>query len=296
MKLPGVLLSEAGAGRVVPPTGVSARITIFTAAVMAFLAVSAMALALAASRVADHWSEALAQTATVRIAAPLGEVEAQARRAVDVLGTTPGVASARRLTEAEERALLAPWLGPDLPLESLPVPALIEVVVAEEGLDVDGLRARLAGEAPGAVYDDHTRWREPLIAAAGRLRWLGLASLALIGAATAGMVALAAQAALATNAPVIGTLRLLGARDNWIARAFVRRFTLRALIGASIGTGLGMAVFAAFSRQTPAEGFLEWGGFTGAEWLLPLAIPPAAAFVAFAATRQAAFRQLRETR
>ena len=50
------------------------------------------------------------------------------------------------------------------------------------------------------------------------------------------MITLAANAALATNAQVIRVLRLIGARDTYIARAFVRRFTLRALSGAAIGT------------------------------------------------------------
>lgn len=300
MKLPAALRSDSGPGRVVPPAGFTVRLTLLTAAAMAFLAVGALALALASDRIATRWAETLARTATVRITAPAGQMEAQARIALDVLRTTPGVASARRLTEEEERALLAPWFGSDLPLDALPVPALIEVTESAEGLDVEGLRARLAGEAPGAVYDDHTRWRAPLVAAAERLRMLGIAALALIGAATAGMVALAAQAALAANARVIGTLRLVGATDSWIARAFVRRFTLRTLTGAALGTGLGMAAIAALPRGAGSgaaqQGFLAGGGFIGSEWLLPLAIPPVAAIVAFIATRLAAFRQLRETR
>ena len=46
----------------------------------------------------------------------------------------------------------------------------------------------------------------------------------------------ATEAALAANEQVIRTLRLVGARDGYIARAFVRRFTLRAFSGAALGT------------------------------------------------------------
>ena len=53
----------------------------------------------------------------------------------------------------------------------------------------------------------------------------------LIGATMAAMITLAARAALATNAEVIRVLRLVGAKDSYIARAFVRRFTLRTLPG-----------------------------------------------------------------
>jgi cell division transport system permease protein len=281
--------------RVVPPTGFTARLTVFTAGAMAFLAVFALALSLASARLADRWSEALARTATVRISAPEGQVEAQVRVALEVLATTPGVAAARRLTVEEERALLAPWFGPDLPVETLPIPALIEVTETGEGFDSEGLRARLAGEVPGAVLDDHTRWRQPLVRAADRIRGLGLVCLGLIGAATAAMITLAAQAALAANARVISTLRLVGARDAWIARAFVRRFTLRALTGAAIGTAAGMAGILLLPSADAAGGFLTGLGFAGVQWLWALVIPPGAAIVAFVATRVAAFRQLRET-
>ncbi len=89
------------------------------------------------------------------------------------------------------------------------------------------------------MLDDHTRWRTPLIRAADRLRLLGLISIVLIAAATAAMITLAAQAALAANAQVIRVLRLVGARDTYIARAFVRRFTLRALTGSAAGALAG---------------------------------------------------------
>jgi cell division transport system permease protein len=289
------LLAAAGApDRVVPPTGFTARLTVFTAGAMAFLAVFALALSVASARLADRWSDALARTATLRVSAPAGEMAAQVDAALRVLETTPGVAAARALDEDERRALLEPWFGPDLPLDALPVPALIEIVETDEGFDAAGLRARLAGEAPGAVMDDHARWRAPLVRAAERLRLMGLVCLGLIGAATAAMITLAAQSALAANARVIAVLRLVGARDSYIARAFVRRFTLRALTGAAVGTALGMAAMAALPRAETA-GVLAGLGFSGPTWALPLALPPLAALVAFAATRAAAFRQLRRT-
>ena len=110
------------------------------------------------------------------------------------------------------------------------------------------------------------------------------------------MSALAAQAALAANAQVVRVLRLVGARDATIARAFVRRFTLRALGGAAAGTAAGMLAVLSLPAADPAGGFLTGLGFQGAGWLLPLLIPPAAALAAFAATHAAAFAALRAER
>lgn len=292
--IPALLRANSQADRVVPPSGFTARLTVFSAGAMAFLAVFAMALSFATGRLADRWSQELARTATVRISAPKGQVAAQTAAVLAVLETTPGVAAARALDEAEERALLEPWFGPDLPLDALPIPQLVEIIESAEGFDAEGLRLRLQAEAPGAVLDDHTRWREPLVGAAERIRMLGLLAITLIAATTAAMVSLAANSALAANGQVIRVLRLVGARDSYIARAFVRRFTLRALAGAAAGTLLGAVAIALIPKAQTVDGFLTGLGFQGAEWFWLLILPPAAAAVAFFATRLAAFRSLRK--
>lgn len=290
-----LMIGDVQADRVVPPTGFTAWLTLFSAGAMAFLAVFALALSLATGRLAERWGDELARTATVRISAPEAQMAAQTDAALRVLETTTGVARARALDDAEQAALLEPWFGPDLPLDQLPIPRLIEVIETGEGFDAEGLRLRLQAEVPGAVLDDHTRWRAPLVRAADRLRLLGWLSLLLIGGATAAMITLAANAALAANAQVIQVLRLVGARDSYIARAFVRRFTLRALGGAAIGMALGcVAILALPSADTVAGGFLTGLGFQGWHWLWPLVVPVLAAVVAFLATRAAARKTLEE--
>ncbi len=279
--------------RVVPPSGAAAWLTLLTAAAMAFLAVFALALSVATGRLADRWSEALANGATVRISAPADQMATQTQRVLDILSVTPGVETARALDPAETQALLSPWFGPDLPVESLPIPQLIDIQETPQGFDAEGLRLRLSAEVPGATLDDHQRWRRPLVAAADRMRMLGLISLALIGAAMAAMVTLAAMAALSANGQVIRTLRLIGARDGYVARAFVRRFTSRTLTGAAAGTAVAMATVALMPSAGDAGGFLTDIAFHGVEWLWPLTIPPLAAIVAFVATRTAALRSLR---
>ena len=293
LSLPSLLAPDRQADRVVPPSGFTAQLTLFTAGAMAFLAVFALALSLASGRLADRWASALAGTATIRISAPPEQLETQVAAVLALLSTTPGIATARALDEAEQRALLEPWFGPDLPVDALPLPRLIEITEGSPSYDSTGLRQRLAAEAPGAVLDDHTRWRRPMALAADRLRLLGVLSLILIAGATAAMITLAANAALAANLSVIRVLRLVGAKDGYIVRAFVRRFTLRALAGAAIGTVLAMIAVALLPRADEAGAFLTGLGFQGFGWLLPLLLPPLAAIVAFAATRFAAYRTLK---
>lgn len=293
-KVAELLMGDAQADRVVPPSGFTASLTLFSAAAMAFLVVFALALSLATGRLADRWGDELARSSTIRISAPNDQIAAQTAAVLKVLETTSGVASARALETEEQQALLEPWFGPDLPLDTLPIPQLVEVVEDQDGFDADGLRLRLQAEVPGAVLDDHTRWRRPLVRAASRLRALGWVSILLIGAATAAMITLAANAALSANEQVIKVLRLVGARDSYIARAFVRRFTLRALLGASIGTVMGCIAIALLPSAQSEGGFLTGLGFQGWHWLWPLIVPPLAAAVAFAATRAAARKTLKD--
>lgn len=286
-----LIVGDPQADRVVPPTGVTARLTIFVSAVMAFLAIIALALSLSTGRVADRWAEELAQAATLRLPADPEQADAQLGKALEILETTPGVASTRAFTNEEQQALLEPWFGTDLPLDTLPIPQLVEIIADEPAYDPEGLQARLTAEIPGAVLDDHATWRDPLLAAAGRVRLIGWAVILLIGASVAAMITLAAHASLAANAQVIRVLRLVGARDVYIARAFVRRYTLRAGLGAIAGVVLALIVL---QILPDGGGFFAEVGFDGAGWIWPLMIPLLAAIVAFFATRAAAMARLRE--
>jgi len=282
------------ADRVVPPSGFTAQLTLFAAGTMAFLAVFALALSLASGRLANIWGQELARTATIRVVAPIDQRSAQTEAALRILETTKGVATARALTDEEQQSLLAPWFGPELAIDALPVPRLIEIIEEDDGMDADGLRLRLAAEVPGAVLDNHRRWRAPLVKAASRLKLLGWVSMILIIATLAAMVTLAANAALSANAQVIAVLRLVGATDSYIAQAFIRRFTLRALTGAAAGTGVGLLAILLLPSTADAGGFLTGLGFQGWHWVVPLVLPFLSGGVAFAATGAAARRTLKE--
>ncbi|MGJ8587720.1 MAG: cell division protein FtsX [Yoonia sp.] len=289
-----LMLGDPQADRAVPQTGTTVRLTVFVAAVMAFLAVITLAVSLTTNRVASLWAADLAQSATLRLPADPATADALLLSALDVLETTPGVSGVRALSRDEQQALLEPWFGPDLPLDALPVPQLIEIVTDRDDFDIEGLRARLSAQVPGAILDDHTAWRAPLLDAAARVRLIGWSVIVLIGATVAAMITLAAQAALAANLRIIAVLRLVGAKDAYIARAFVRRFTLRAAGGALVGTLIGLVVVSLMPQGDATSSLLLGVGFEGGEWVWPLLIPVLAAIVAFFATRAAAFRRLRE--
>ncbi len=279
--------------RVVPASGYTSTLTSLTAAAMAFLVVFALSLSLASYRLAQDWSAALEQSATLRVSAPAEQMDAQVARAIEILEATPGVSVARALTIDEQADLLAPWLGVDVPFDQLPLPRLIEITQTPDGFDPQGLRLRLSGELPSAVLDDHVRWRRPLVQAANWLTLLGVIAIGLIGLTSGAMIILATRAALAANAQVIAVLRLIGATDAYIEAAFVRRFAFRTFAGAVVGTVIGAGVVALFPGDNSQAAILTGLRLSGAEWMWLVLIPPILSSVAFSATRYAANRVLK---
>ncbi len=238
-------MSRRSAGRIAPQAGVPSLVA-FVSAAMCFLAVCAIEAGEGAARIAGAWSDGLTGAATVRIPAPEGRAAAlpaadAARAAVLAL---PGVAGARLIGEAEAAALLAPWLGPEA-AAGLPAPILIDVALTDAPPTAAEAAQRLAAAAPGATWDDHGAWRAPLEASARAFRGLALWSVALMLGALVAMVVAAARASLSGAAATVRTLRLLGARDGFIAASFDRPLALRALLGGLVGAPAGWAALAA---------------------------------------------------
>lgn len=229
---------------VLPTSGWSAWLTLMAAGVMCLLAVLTLASTMAANRLASEWRADLAGVATVRVSGPREGMPDRIRSVLEVLRTTPGIATVRLLSDEEQAALISPWLGEDAQLSDLPVPRLIDVALDGAGPDANALQGRLDLTVSGASYDDHATWRAPLASAARSLERLALGATVIILLTAAGVVAFAARATLAANRHVIQTVRLFGAEDAFIARSFVRSIAWRAALGGFAGAVVGCALLA----------------------------------------------------
>ncbi|MEL7462529.1 MAG: cell division protein FtsX [Pseudomonadota bacterium] len=280
---------------IAPRAGLVGGLISLVAAAMAFLAVAAFEAGVAADRVAGRWSGELAKSATVRITAPAEDAQAVTAAALRVLEIAPGIASARILSETENQALLSPWLGRDADVAALPLPILIDITVSGRGPDAADIQRQLELAAPGAVYDDHGEWRAPLITAARGLRIIAGIGVALTVVALAVMVAMAASATLWSGSAVVRTLRLIGAEDRMISRAFERPFALRAAFGAACGAALALIFVEQMPRIDGVDALIAGAsGYGPTWWLAPLA-PLVAGLTALIATRIAAFVVLRRS-
>jgi cell division transport system permease protein len=288
-------LLHGGEPAVVPSSGWAAAMTTLTALAIAFLAVLTLAAGLAANRLAESWRTDLAGSATIRIPGPKDQLEAQITAVLVVLGTTPGIGDAHLLTDTEHEALLRPWLGAGDWLADLPVPRLIALDLEGPGPDAAALQGRLDAAAPGAVYDSHAVWREPLVRAATALQRLTWVATGLVALAAAALVALAARATLAGNAEVVRVIRLIGGEDSFIESAFVRRLTARAALGGLAGALLGCGALALMPELAPGTSLAVSLGPGGAGWAaLAIGVPAATGVIAWATARHSVRLLLRQ--
>ena len=237
--------------QVVPNTGFTKWLTTFTAGAMSFLAVVGLAFSLICSDLSNEWGKSL-KNSSLRLSAPTDLLEKQTNMALAILEQTSGVESARLVGIGAKKKLLEPWLGVDFPLESIAMPALIEIRETEAGVDYEGLRLRLSAELPSAILDNHSEWRRPIEVVSKLVSQLGMFTVILIILSSISMVTMASNAALSANVKVLRVLRLVGAFDTFIVTAFVRIFTLRVFWGSLTGTicaGLVLFLIPTFSED-----------------------------------------------
>ena len=267
----------------------------FVIAVMAFLAALALGASLIADRAAQGWQQGLANRITVQIAPPesgdpRAGLERDTRAALAVLNSTPGIAHAAPLSQAEIAALVEPWIGKAGAVEGIPLPRLIDADVTPGAqVDIPALSARLKDAAPQALLDDHRRWIQRLEGLADTVRYSAYGILLLIALATVGVVSFATRAGLDAHHEMVALLHQMGALPGFIARSVEWHYLISALLASLAG-----AMFAALLFV--GAGGLEIFGVEAVPFLPPLslrwselpwllAVPATTALIAWATAR-----------
>lgn len=273
-----------------PPSATPYLVAVVAGA-MAFLGLCAIEAGQGAGRVAGLWGAEFQGRATVRVPADAGPVAAEA--AAVALRVLDGVTAADVVPPEAARALLLPWIGDAEGFDDMPLPWLVDVSLADPPPARSVVQAQLDTAMPGAVYDDHASWRGPLERAAAAFGRLVTGSVALMAGALVAMVVVAARASLAGASATVRTLRLLGARDGFIAGTFDRAIGLRALIGGAVGAPMAAVALAALPTGDAAVGLGMEPATIAVNWPALLALPLACGAVAYVTARIAIFAMLR---
>jgi len=266
-------------------------------AIMLFLTVLAAAFGLATLGVAAVLDRQLAGRLTVQIATPAEHVRTrEAAAALAALQRLPEVRRAIAVDPAHLADMLEPWLGADGADSDLPIPAMIDVDLAETSpATLARVRAAVRAAAPGARVDRQESWLAPVRSVMTMLTGMAGGLVLLMAGATAAVVILAARAGLDTHSDTIDVLHMLGSTDVQVARLFQRRIGLDTLIGGVIGMAVAFGVVMLVGAQLDALGSdLVAGLRLGVgDWVILACLPVAFALLATLAARLAVLAALR---
>ncbi len=253
-------------------------------AIMLFLTILAAAAAIGTAGAAGALERELAGRATAQVAAADAPArQAVAARVLAALRQSSAVRHAEAVPQAALERLLGPWLG-DAANDDLPIPALIDIDLADRPDAVERVRTLLTRVAPGATLERHDDAMAPVGRLLTSVTALAVALVALMATATAAVVVLAARAGLDAHRTTIEVMHGLGATDVQVARLFQRRIARDAALGALVGGVAAWIVVAVLGWQVAAAGSQLLGGAALGQggWITIVALP--FAFVALAAT------------
>jgi|SRR6185437_36786 len=299
------LLRPAGFDELGLRRALSDRMLPFLVAAMAFLAALAFAGAVGAASLAHHWREGAGASLTVQVphgeAPATGQAGTRLAAVVALLRGTPGIREARALTDDELAELLRPWLGSGVERLSLPLPAVVQVRLADASTELGGLAPRLEAVAPGTLVESHGVWIGRLTALARSLQACAGVALVVVAAVAAAVIAVATRAGLAARREAIEIVHGLGATDSYIAARFASRATLLAGAGGLVGAVAALPVllelaslatpFAGLQPDDATQGGL--GVLPPVLWLALPGLPLAAAAIGFLTAQGTVRRWLR---
>jgi len=242
---PSLPVRARNSAPIVPRDSIAGRALVVVVAIMTFLASLTTGAVLLVRASAAEWQSDVASEITIQLRPVQGrDLDKDAAAVVAAVRGQPGIVSVQPFSSEESAKLLEPWLGTGLSLADLPVPRVIVARVAPEGgLDLAGLRGRVAQVAPSASIDDHRAWIERMRATTGATVLAGIGILGLVIVATIICVSFATRGAMSANRPIVEVLHFVGASDSYIANRFLRHFLWLGCEGGLIGVVAALLLF-----------------------------------------------------
>jgi cell division transport system permease protein len=284
----GALASPAGERGLLPDR--RGQPTPWVIAIMVFVTLVVAAAGLAMANAARVLGGSVAGRYSIQI--PDGVRTAPV--AVAAAGRVPGVTAVSQVPEADVRATLQSWLGPEAAATGLPLPALIDVDLAP-GADPARLEAKVRQAVPHARVLAYSEQLGPVTRSLRALQWVALGLVLLMAAATAATVVLATRGAFDTHRSTIEIMHGIGATDEQLARLFQRRLARDALVGGVAG-GAAAALVLLIVRTIPGSLLSELGGgpvLRPLDWVLLALLPLLGTALAMLVARTTVLKALR---
>jgi cell division transport system permease protein len=272
---------------------------------MCVLGILAMAASFALTAMNKRWSQGLENRISVEIPAADsgGEVidqnlvKSMTDDAAQLLNQSKDVKEAAIMEESQIRELLAPWLGTDMVMDSVPVPGLISVTFNDGAEpDLKALEAQLKEVAPRARIETHESWLGDVLRFTGALQFAAVLLGLIIGVTTLVAIAGGVRSKLSENKEELELLHLMGATDSYIAKQLQRHTLILALQGGAggVAAGLLLLVLIALVAGNIGVNLVPDFKLDGPQKLALVLMPLPVALLAMATARHTVLRVLRK--
>lgn len=237
---------------IVPPGSVAGRSLTFVIAIMTFLASLTAGGVYLVFNAASVWTNNISSEITVQVQSRGGGSEdARVAEIAKFLTDQNGIKQVEPYSREQSLRLVEPWIGKSEILKSFAIPRLIAVEIDRDyPPDIPTLKKVLEAKYPGAVLDDHGRWRGEIHRLTRFLELAGIGMLALMAAATGAVIIAAATSALASNKEIVSVLNLVGAEEKFIASQFEMHFLKVGVKAGIAGAGMAALVFLTLPHVT----------------------------------------------
>lgn len=155
-----------------------------------------------------------APTEMARLSTPVQQV-------LSFVRNIPGILRAEVVDGEHLLALLQPWVGQTELLKDLQMPVLIDLEVDPNVvIDYENIKQYLKSISGGIRFEAHTRWQQMLTVLGQAIKTLSYAIVGFILGTIFIVISLITKSSLATHKENIDILRLMGARNSYLASQF----------------------------------------------------------------------------
>lgn len=150
----------------------------------------------------------------MRLSAPVQQV-------LNFVRNIPGVLSAEVVESEHLFSLLQPWIGQTDLLKDLQMPILIDLSIdPNAAIDYENMRQSLKSISGGIRLEAHARWQQMLTVMGQAIKTLSYAIVGFILGAIFIVISLITKSSLSAHKESIDILRLMGAKNSYVASQF----------------------------------------------------------------------------
>lgn len=232
---------------------------------------------------------------TVNIPANIEDAPTKMLDIKNALEAMPGISKVSQIGDDKLRDMLKPWLGNNEAVDALPLPIVLEVIIAEnQSIDYSSIQGELRKIVSGVEVDAHERWVASFSDFSAALRSIMAILATLIICGLALMIAFTSRASLKLHSRTVNLLHSIGAEDDYIMRQFQQEaflLTLRGTVPGCIIAVLAYWLAGNYISSMPSS-ILPPLSMTTMHITLLLAMPLTCAGIAWITARISVIKQL----